>query len=295
VATCNAAGNVINGTSCGSGSVCFDGGCTACDQDAACDLPDAACKTGAIQCGTGQATCVASGDWPDETLCSVGICCSGACVACGTTPPNETPTCATGACTFKCAGGYTSCSGKCIDTTNNNKACGPLCKACGTGTICVSSSCNYVYGYSTEFQPCGDLISVLNANVLWAQRVIIPSTFTVTNLGMFGYQVTSTVHGIMALYTDVDGGPTSLVAQTASTTIQDGNNLIPVQSAATVQKGSFWIAGIFDGAGGPVCSDNSQSNILDYVTQPYGSVPSTFGKPTQVLTPDVNFYVVGTE
>lgn len=77
---------VADGTSCGSGQVCFSGGCIApCVAGQACS-PSAAdvCKTYSTSCSAelSTTTCVAGGNQPDGTPCGAGHVCSvGICVA----------------------------------------------------------------------------------------------------------------------------------------------------------------------------------------------------------------------
>jgi hypothetical protein len=273
--------------------VCFDGACTACAQDSLCAPEGAPCATGVIDCSTGQPTCVANGEWPDGTQCDLGVCCGGACIACETTLPNAIPTCTAGACSVACVGGLTMCGGTCGDATSDARACGASCAVCDAGAICAGSTCSDVYGYPFQFQPCGNLSTGVAAYYLLAQPVTIPTKLTVTYLGAFGNDITSTVHGIMALYTDQDGAPSQLVAQTGSTTIIDGNNLIPIESPVTILAGQYWIAAEYDADAG-LCTDESETNPVKYVPVTYGTMPTSFGMPTPLLTSHFNYYVVGT-
>jgi hypothetical protein len=74
---CNEAGNVPDGSSCGTDRVCNNGQCSSpCNDGASCQ-PSNPCKAGRISCATGSASCLDSGDVPDGTACGPGRQCSG--------------------------------------------------------------------------------------------------------------------------------------------------------------------------------------------------------------------------
>jgi len=68
---CMDMGQLPSGTGCGVGLYCTDAGtCDACDEGAACTLPDA-CLIGRVSCATGTPQCVAASNRPAGTVCGV--------------------------------------------------------------------------------------------------------------------------------------------------------------------------------------------------------------------------------
>jgi len=68
---CMDMGQLPSGTGCGVGLYCTDAGtCEACDEGAACTLPNA-CLIGRVSCATGTAQCVAASNRPAGTVCGV--------------------------------------------------------------------------------------------------------------------------------------------------------------------------------------------------------------------------------
>ena len=82
------------------------------------------------------------------------------------------------------------------------------------------------------------------------------------------------------------------MANTATTTILPGNNLIPVTSTASVPAGDYWIMAEYD-VNASICSDEAGSNPIAFVPVDYGSVPSTITDPTIEGTVDFNYYILG--
>lgn len=121
----------------------------------------------------------------------------------------------------------------------------------------------------------------------------ISQNVTVTSLGVVGQAATG-AQGILALYSNSGGAPGTLVAQTASTTINAGANQIPVTSAVPVAAGTYWILAEYN-ATAAICIDNAKTNLLEYTTvTTYGVLPTTFGAPTMVPNDvDINYYVFG--
>lgn len=301
VSTCVPMGNLANGTPCGTGEVCLEGACGACVAGASCTPDGNPCQTGTTSCSAGEATCVPTGDVADGTACAVGICCGGTCAACSAPPPNEVVTCSVKTCTFACKSGYSRCGGECVDTTSNSSACGPSCAVCPAGTSCVNSQCNtLLFGYSTEFAPCGGATSAISPNVLWGQQVSISTAITVTALGVFGNSPAPGVHAILALYSDsgtTPARPSRQKAVTASTLISNGDNRIPVLGQPMLPAGTYWIMAEYD-ATAAVCADDTSTNAQAYVLVNYGTVPDPFaesdgGAPVVQTGVDFNYYVVG--
>ncbi len=102
----------------GKGSVCLDGTC-ACNVGASSRTCGAACVDIAVD----RQNCGACGN-----ACKVGEVCSG------------------GSCQLQCGGATPQlCSGGCVDTQSNARACGTTCANCevttGRGSVCVGGAC----------------------------------------------------------------------------------------------------------------------------------------------------------
>jgi hypothetical protein len=123
---CTAAGQVTNGTSCGTNLYCNDGQCAACTAGAGCAPTGSPCDQGSVSCSGGQATCTDQHtSLANGTSCGTNMVCkAGACVACtaGT------------ACTYStaCHAGVISCStGSAVCVDNG---------AAQDGTACTGSN-----------------------------------------------------------------------------------------------------------------------------------------------------------
>jgi hypothetical protein len=135
---CAAAGNVANGSSCGTGRVCMDGMCIACVAGASC-TPTNPCHTGTLACSTGAAVCTDTNMLlPDGTTTVCGanrVCRAGMCVSCTAAQPCQL--------TNLCKIGTTSCAtgaSVCID--GGNKPPGTSCSPAGmTGMVCNAGVC----------------------------------------------------------------------------------------------------------------------------------------------------------
>jgi hypothetical protein len=133
------------------------------------------------------------------------------------------------------------------------------------------------------------------SGLLLGERVYIASAIQVTALGVIATSAepTTGIDGILALYDDEGGLPLALQAQTASTTIGPGDNLIPVVSPVSVASGTYWIMSEYDVAAS-VCVDDSASNPIAYVAiSAYDVVPALLTNPQVASSVDVNYYVVG--
>jgi hypothetical protein len=124
--------------------------------------------------------------------------------------------------------------------------------------------------------------------------VSLTSSVTVTGLGVFGNSPTSGLHSIMALYSNVNGAPSALIASTGSTSIGAGNNVLPVSPPVLVPEGSYWIAAEYSAAASD-CTDAATTNVIALTFTSFGTLPSPFGAPETVDSVDLNYYVVGAE
>jgi hypothetical protein len=256
---CNGVGNVPNGTPCGANHVCNNGGCVECTAGTVCSPGGNPCQAGTTSCTTGQSVCSAMGNVADGAACQNGTCCNG----------------------------------QCLDTTRNIDACGPSCRVCPGGSDCMNSMCVIDYGSFMPYYPCGNTVTFLNAHLLAAQPFTVSADITVLSLGVVANQPTSGLRGVLALYSDASGAPSTLKASTASSTIVAGRNEIPVVTTTTVSPGTYWIAGEFQ-ADASICADNSTNNPVSYIMLPsYPVLPNPFGTATRMPSVHFNFYVVG--
>jgi hypothetical protein len=157
----------------------------------------------------------------------------------------------------------------------------------------VNSFCTIEYGYFTAFSPCntGNMVQDFTAGFLLGQQVTIGSSITVTHLGVIGNA--GGAQGILALYNqDGTGKPSTLVTKTAAANIVAGSNTIPVATSANVAAGTYWIMAEYS-ATSSICVDTSTSNQIYYVSESFGTVPTTFPSPLSEKSVDINYYVVG--
>jgi hypothetical protein len=297
-AMCTATGDAPDGTACGTNGVCASGACTSCVANAPCLPGGNACETGVTSCGTGQSTCVSTGALADGTSCGAsGICCGGACATCSTTT-NATEACTSShICAVSCDSGLFLCGGTCVDTTSDSSACGASCRVCPAGSTCVASRCSTEYGDFRAFSPCNPS-ALIPAGYLVAELVSLPASTHVVGLGVIGNP--GNVLSVMALYTDVNGAPSTLVTQTSPSAIVPGPNVLPVIDLVTSSGGattSYWIVGEFN-ANVSVCEDTATDNPIYYGMVTFGTIPANFtsvGALTGVDSFDYNFYVVASD
>jgi hypothetical protein len=262
---------------------------------AACVPPGNACQSGKISCITGEAVCIVAGDVSDGTTCEAGICCGGLCAACSLFA-NAVAVCSGTICSFSCSTGFTLCGGSCVDATSDSQACGPSCAPCAVGSLCEDSECAAIsmFGNSVAYSPCVES-QAGEAGYLVGERLYIEDDIEVTALGVIGAatEPASGVHGIMGLYSDMGGLPYALMANTLSTTIGPGNNMIPVVSVASVSAGFYWIMAEYD-ATAFICGDDATDNPIAGLQAGYGGLPATITNPDASSTDDFNYYVLGT-
>jgi hypothetical protein len=149
------------------------------------------------------------------------------------------------------------------------------------------------YGNFTPYQPCyTGPGSDIRGGYLAGQAVQIAAPITVTALGVVGGPHAGGVHGIVGLYSQVNGSPGALMANTASTTIAAGSNVIPVVTPAQVLAGTYWIMAEYE-ADVQICVDSSTTNPQDYIPISYGVLPNPMISPMSQVGVDINYFVVG--
>jgi hypothetical protein len=137
-------------------------------------------------------------------------------------------------------------------------------------------------------------VGTLASNILIGQLVTITNPITLTGFGLFGNQPAGGLQGVMALYSNVGGAPSALVALTAPTAIVDGNNVLPVLAPGAVAAGTYWIAAAYN-ATASICTATSSTNPLDFVNIAFPNLPNNFGAAGSDGTAILNYYVIGTE
>jgi hypothetical protein len=143
------------------------------------------------------------------------------------------------------------------------------------------------------YSPC--VIGHLETYGLLGERLYVDDDIEVTALGVIASSAepATGVQGVLALYGDSGGIPSGLLANTASTTIGPGGNVIPVVSSGSITAGYYWIMAEYDGDAA-ICEDSSMDNPLFNLEAGYGAVPATIVSPMAADGADINYYVVGT-
>jgi hypothetical protein len=155
--------------------------------------------------------------------------------------------------------------------------------------------CTVSFGNSLPYVPCGVVVGAINAGLLVVEQVTITQPTTVVGLGVVGNHPAQGVHGVLALYGDLNGSPAALKTSTNSAPIADGKNELPVVSSVALPAGTYWVGGVYD-ASAAICGDNSGTNPVAYVNVlNYPTVPTPFGTAMRMSSVNFNYYVMGTE
>jgi hypothetical protein len=151
---CTAAGNVTNGSPCGTNLYCNNGACAQCTPNASCVPDGKPCNNGIVSCSMGKVVCTDQGTPAmNGTSCGTNqVCNGGACKPC-TANTVCTPTNA-------CHVGHTTCDtgvSVCTDTNQaqqNNTQCTGTNK-CNASYTCQSGTCTGAAPIScTAFDSC---------------------------------------------------------------------------------------------------------------------------------------------
>jgi hypothetical protein len=101
------------------------------------------CTPGQSLCvGNGIESCQTDGTWGAPTQCTTMI-------------PNATSGCVSGVCTSACAGGFSNCSGACVNQQTDGNNCGLCGFVCQTGYSCVNGTCSATTGCTSDSQCSG--------------------------------------------------------------------------------------------------------------------------------------------
>jgi len=285
--------------------------------EAGCPSPTTQCgnvcantETDPNHCGTCTTVCSTAdaGDPGDAgvivAVCNAGTCgieCDGGLTQCNEqcfdeqNDPNHcggcTNACDGGPCNAGtcCAPGDTICSGQCTDTQTDKAHCGSCTNACDAGT-CVGGACKVTTAYKVGDYTNYGTQGSFTANYLLGEKVTLTQAATLLDFGLIS--ASSGQHVVMALYTDNNNSPNTLVAYTASTTVSATDQQIAPNTQASLPAGSYWMMAVYDTTAGPD-RDNSTSNTIDYISFTYGStLPTTFPAPTSYSGQDFNYYLL---
>jgi hypothetical protein len=254
--TCSA-GMWKNATDCsGTTAVCLAGACVA-------------CKPGNVDCldTNTPRSCNPSGQWKNGTDCA-GVkpaCLSGSCVEC---TPNATPTHCANACTKTRQ--YCSPQGAWTDYASS----------CSAADICSNGSCSL--GADEQVGQYAQLPSFLDglADNLLANRIQITCASDLLSIGARFKTAGGSVR--FALYKDVAGEPTTIVAGTSSVTVSVGTT----EASATSVKlaaGYYWVVmNLSSQLAAPYYQDSVQPPPTRYAAYLFSNVsfpPATFPTP----------------
>jgi hypothetical protein len=225
-----------------------------------------------------------------KTLCSDG--CTDTkvdpnnCGMCGN-PCQMTETCSSGMC---CPMGQTNCSGKCVDLQADDANCSMCGKSC-MGLSCVNGMCtNSPPTKVGNYQVFGSNSSHA-ANYLLGSQLAVPKNGKLLQFGVISKG--SGPHVIMALYTDVNGSPGSLVAYTTSTSLNNSDQQIAPNVQAALSQGNYWIMGEYDTTASIGIDYSVSSAVVKYISHTFGSqLPANFPNPTSYTGQRFNYYIV---
>jgi hypothetical protein len=156
------------------------------------------------------------------------------------------------------------------------------------GNLCLASCPVVTWGNNAT--PCTQT-NGWSANYLIGQSFALPA-MTVSDLGVNVLAGSATVSGILALYSDADGVPGSLVAWTLPAAVNAGANVIPLPSSIQVAAGTYWIVGEFSDVVYLCRSATAASTEFASLTYP-APPPASFPVPTTYADYQIGYYVQG--
>jgi hypothetical protein len=194
-----------------------------------------------------------------------------------------------GGCGTSCDGGA-CCTSQCADLTDDNANCGTCGHACDGGTTCVTNVCSVVTAYDVGYSTAFGSVGSFGANYLLGEKITLSKAATLLKFGLISGS--SGQHVVMALYTDKNGAPNTLVAYTSSTATTVSNMTMTASTQAALSATSYWIMAVYDTTGGPM-QNSVTSNPIDYIAFTFGStLPTTFPAPTTYTNQQFNYYLV---
>jgi hypothetical protein len=260
------AGKWTDGTDCKNPTpACLKGACVACAPGA----------MGCLDTNTPR-SCDQNGAWKNGTDCA-GACLSGSCVECA---PNATPT---------------HCANTC---TKTRQYCSPqgawtnYASSCTDPDICSSGSCsvaaNEQVGQYAQLSTFSDGL----ADNLVANRIQITCASDLLGLGARFKTAAGSVR--FALYKDVAGEPTSIVAGSSTVVVSAGLTEAPT-TAIKLAAGYYWVAMNLSSQLAALYSEDSgqppATRYASYLFSNVGFPPVDFPAPT-VLANRYNLYAV---
>ncbi|HEY2369110.1 MAG TPA: hypothetical protein VGH87_22090 [Polyangiaceae bacterium] len=265
---------------------------------------EAGCPNNLTQCGNacvdeksdpshcGDCTTVCTAPDGGTAGCDAGACAftCGALSQCGQAcvdEKNDPNNC--GGCGTSCDGGA-CCTSECADLASDNANCGTCGHACDGGTTCVTNVCSVVTSYDVGYPTAFTGVGSFGANYLLGEKITLSKAATLLKFGLISG--TSGQHVVMALYTDKNGAPGTLVAYTTSTSVTATNMNIATSTQAALSATSYWLMAVYDTTGGPM-QDTATANPIDYVAFTFGgTLPATFPTPTSYTNQHFNYYLV---
>jgi hypothetical protein len=240
------------------------------------------CTPTDTQCtdGTHEKTCSGSGTWGDPSPCQY-VCdadtddCGGSCApntySCNNTAPSTSQS-------LFCDNG----------TPKLDDGCSYPSELCDAGTGKCASNSLYDVGF-TSMLPNS---SSLSANVMIGNPITLAKRATLLHFGLYG-RAKSGTKVKMVLYADDGSGasssPSTFITSSDEADLVDGTMLLPLQIAATLNPGKYWVMAVYDGTGGNthVASSGGTGRTF-YTSQDYlTSFPATF--PTTGVTKLPNY------
>jgi hypothetical protein len=241
------------------------------------------CEPGVRRCAVDDLQqCSAAGIWETLQICMLG--CHAprqACVECR--PENSTQCAGTGA-SQTCTGGFwgapISCAGEQSCTTG-------VC-ACPGARLAHENRCFDGVGY---FEP---LVfgSQNSANTMSGFQVTLAAARRLRAFGLMSTKAGPQVR--MALYTDVNGAPAALVAQTGTHTITLDRNHI-AGSNVMLAAGKYWLFAVFDATASPRRDDNFTQVPLRFAGLTFSKAFPTSLSPNETvasMAPAQNYYLL---
>ena len=211
---------------CAVGLIACDGGCVDPTSASSCGACDNVCAASAPLCTSadGGYACAMSCPPASPTQCE-GTCvdttadpdhCSSCTNACPTSVAHAQPACASSACTFVCAAGYSLCGGACVDEQTDSANCG----GCGSGHACSG-------GASCQAGVCCTPITLppsVNVDATqWAASFATSPTWNCNAAG------TTTVDSTQGTVTGDNCGGTATADLTNNVTQSGGPNVMVVR------------------------------------------------------------------
>jgi hypothetical protein len=167
-----------------------------------------------------------------------------------------------------------------------------------TTTITAATAITATFGTTGGIQRLGnvspfDEFSDNTKNFLLGERVVVPQTYT---LLQFGYiPVSDSILVKFALYTDSNGAPATLVAQTPPTAMYSGfsQEIDPTVAGIVLAPGTYWIMAIYEKDATVKYTTQAIGNVVRYKALSFGAaLPSSFGTSQAYTDQSFNYWIV---